>query len=282
MATQPKKKAVKRASQPKRKPRRKAASPRGRQAGTGAFGKYFLPGAISACILICLGVLMFFGYRTVTASNFFEVRDVAVAGTTRASKQDIERIVRGETEKLGAWNADLPDIRQKIEKLPYIKSAAVSRALPNGMRVVVTERIPIAVVHLSAGDYFVDGEAEILAPIDKNNPPQDLMIIRGWDEAKSERAAKDNSARIKMFQKMTSDWGEFGLGKKVKEVNLSDLLEPKAVVEDSGSQIPVTLSREEFAKSLKSAIEAVAGKGERIKSVNSSGVYPVIEYIGNN
>lgn len=278
MATQPKKKAIKRASQPKRKPRRKAASPRGRQTGTGAFGKYFLPGAISTCILICLGVLMFFGYRTVTASNFFEVRDVAVSGTTRASKQDIERIVRGETEKMGVWNADLPDIRQKIEKLPYIKSAAVSRALPNGMRVVITERIPIAVVHLSAGDYFVDNEAEILAPIDKNDPPQDLMLIRGWDEAKSERAAKDNSSRIKMFQKMTADWGEFGLGKKVKEVNLSDLLEPKAVIEDSGSQIPITLSREEFAKSLKSAIEAVAGKGERVQSVDSSDVYPKIEF----
>lgn len=281
MATQPKKKAVKRTSQPKRKPRRKAADNRARRSGTGNFGKYFLPGAISACILICLGVLMFFGYRTVTASNFFEVRDVAVSGTVRASRQDIERIIRGETEKSGAWNADLPDIRQKIEKLPYIKSAAVSRSLPNGMRVVVTERVPIALVHLAAGDYLVDNEAAILAPVDKNEQ-QDLLLIRGWDEAKSEKAAKDNAARIKMFQKMTADWGEFGLGKKVKEVNLADLLEPKAVIEDSGSQIPITLSREEFAKSLKAAVEAVAGKGERIKSVNSSGVYPVIEYVGNN
>ena len=30
-----------------------------------------------------------------------------------------------------------------------------------------------------------------------------------------------------------------------------------------------------------SAIEAVAGKGEKVKAVNSGGVFPVLEYLGN-
>jgi len=284
MASQIKKKTTKRTAPAKRKPKRRGVSGSGRtggRAGSGAFGQYFLPGAISLCLLICLGVLMFFGYRTVTASNFFDVREVAVAGTNRASNQEIERIARGEVERTGVWNADLPDIRQKIEKLPFVKSAAVSRSLPNGIKVVVTERVPIAAVQLSAGEYLVDDEAAILAPVDKNEQ-QPLILIRGWDEVKSEKALKDNAARIKMFQKMSADWGEFGLGKRVKEVDLSDMLEPKAIIEDSGRRIAVTLSRDEFSKSLKGAIEAVAGKGDRVKSVNSSGVYPIVEYLGGN
>ncbi|MFN6964127.1 MAG: cell division protein FtsQ/DivIB [Pyrinomonadaceae bacterium] len=284
MASSVKKKTVKRTAPAKRKPKRRAAASRASRGGAvaaSAFGQYFLPGAISACILICLGVLVFFGYRTVTASNFFELREVQVAGTDRSSRQDIERIARGEAERSGVWNADLADIRQKVEKLPFVKTASVSRSLPNGLRVVVTERVPIALVRLSAGDYLIDNEAQILAPVDKSEQ-HELLLIRGWDESKSEKAAKDNAARIKMFQKMAADWGEFGLAKRVREVDLSDLLEPRAVIEDSGRAISVTLSRDEFAKSLKSAIEAVAGKGDRVRSVNSSGVYPVIEFIGSN
>ena len=54
-----------------------------------------------------------------------------------------------------------------------------------------------------------------------------------------------------------------------------------AVIEDTGRTIAITVAKDNLAKSLKSAIEAVAGKGEKIRSVNSGGVYPVIEYMGN-
>ena len=81
---------------------------------------------------------------------------------------------------------------------------------------------------------------------------------------------------------MVTDWGEFGLAKRVKLVDLSDLQEPKATVEDSGRDIPVTLARDDYAKSLRSAIEAIAGKGEKVRSVNAGGVYPVIDYVGVN
>jgi len=57
--------------------------------------------------------------------------------------------------------------------------------------------------------------------------------------------------------------------------------EPKAIIEDSGSSIPVALAKDNFAKSLRAAIEAVAGKGRKVKAVDSSGVYPQIEYMGN-
>ena len=53
--------------------------------------------------------------------------------------------------KAGVWNADLADIRAKIEKFPFVKTAAVSMVLPSGIRVNITERIPAAVVHFSPG-----------------------------------------------------------------------------------------------------------------------------------
>jgi cell division protein FtsQ len=276
MATKSKKKAKPAA---RKKTKRRSSEPRVRQSGPSRFSRYFLPGILSAAIVFALGALVVLGYQTVTASNFFEVKTIDVAGTTRASNDDIRRIVSSETQRTGVWNADLPDIRQKIEKLPFVKLAAVSRVLPNGLKVVVTERVPIAVVKVSTGNFLIDADGEMLAP--PKNDDTSLMLLSGWDEAKTEKAGKDNQTRIKMFQKMVVDWGEVLTG-RVKAVDVADLQEPKAVISDSGRDIPVTLAKDNFAKSLRAAIEAVANKGEKIKSVNSGGVYPVIEYVGVN
>src|SRR5690242_15470595 len=192
----------------KRSTRVRSTIPRVRQSGPSRFSRYFLPGVLSVVILGAIGALTVLGYQTVTASNFFQVKTIDVAGVDRASTDEIKRIVSGDTQRSGVWNADLPDIRQKIEKLPFVKFAAVSRVLPNGLKVVVTERIPIAVVKVSTGNFLIDADGELLAP--PKTDDSSLMIITGWDEAKSEKALKDNQTRIKIFQKMVADWGEFG------------------------------------------------------------------------
>jgi len=278
------KKAAKRSSSKtkvsNRSTKSRGSEPRVRQSGQSRFSQYFLPGLISLVMLVCLVGLIVLGYRTVTASDFFEVKRVDVTGVSRASSDDIRRIVSGQAERTGVWNTDIADLRQKIEKLPFVKFAAVSRVLPNGVKVVVTERVPIGVVKISSGNFLIDADGELLAP--PATEDADLMTIRGWDETKTERATRDNAARIKLFQKMIAEWGEFALAKRVKEVNLADLQEPQATIEDSGSRISITLARDDLSKSLKSAVEAVAGKGDRVKSVNAAGVYPVLEYVGAN
>jgi hypothetical protein len=143
----------------------------------------------------------------------------------------------------------------------------------------VIEKKPEAIASLSSGNFLIDGDGQIITAVSSSDT--DLpVVIKGWDEAKTEKASKENLQRVRLYQKMISQWSQFELVKRVKEVNLSDLQEPKAVIEDSGSSISVSLSKEDVGKSLKSALEAVAGKGNKIRSVNAAGVYPVIEYMG--
>src|ERR1043165_8594528 len=168
----------------------RGSSPRVRQSGPNRFSRYFFPGVLSIGIVHAIVAPAVVGYQTVTASNFFEVKTIDVNGVDRASMDDIHRIVSADTQRTGVWNADLPDIRQKIEKLPFVKFAAVSRVLPHGLKVVVTERLPIAVVRVSTGNFLIDADGEILAP--PKTDDSSLMTITGWDEAKTEKAVKDN------------------------------------------------------------------------------------------
>ena len=242
------------------------------------FGRYVLPAIIICALLIGLVFLGISGYRTATASIFFNLRSVDIRGNDKTPTEEIKRIVTAAVEKPGVWNADLADIRVKIEKFPFVKSAAVSRVLPASIRVNIIERIPVAVVHLSFGTYLVDADGVILIAAPPNNPDFPFALL-GWDESKTEKAMPDNIARLKLYKKMLDESKQFELTGRVKEVNLSNPREPVAVVVDSGRAISVTLAKDNLGKSLKTAIDVLKGKGAKIKSVDAEGVYPVLQYL---
>lgn len=209
------------------------------------------------------------GYRTVTASAFFDVRAIEVRGANRSPKDDIERIARAYTEKSGVWNADLKEIKDEVEKIALVKTAVVSRVLPDSVRVSVTERVPRAVVRVDAGDFWVDDDAVMLAQVGKDEarPP---FVLRGWDEAKNDKSAKDNRERVKIYAKMLNEWQDYELAKRVSAVNLADLREPQASVQDSGETVLIILSNENYKNRLKSGLEKIAGRGREVKSIDVS------------
>ena len=217
------------------------------------------------------------GYRTATASSFFDVKSVDVRGINRVQKNDIERIVSRQTQKSGVWNADLAQIKADVEKLTLVKSAVVSRVLPDGLRVNINERPARAVVHLNAGDFWADDDAIIFGAVQKNEvrPPFNLI---GWDESKTDKAAKDNRERVKIYLKMLDEWQSFELAKRVHTVDLTDLQEPQAIVQDSGEAVAIILPRENFGKRLQNGLERIAGKGKEVKSIDVTGTQPSLGF----
>lgn len=255
----------------------KARRPR-RKGDSGAFGRFILPLAICIVLLAAVGVIAALGYSGATSSAFFRLRQIDVKGNDRTSADEIRRVVSSSVEKSGVWHADIGEIRSKVEKFPFVKTAAVSIALPAGIRVTITERQPAAAVSLSFGDYLVDGDGVVLAAVGANEKTFPV-VMHGWDESKTEKAIIDNQARLKLYKKMLDEWQQFDVTKRVREVNLANTREPVAVVEDSGREIEVTLAKDNFGKNLKTAIDALNGKGARIKSVDAAGVFPVIQYL---
>jgi cell division septal protein FtsQ len=263
---------VRRKSIGERRPRvaAKRKNARKNSAGPSRFGSFFLPLFLSVCLLVCLSILGYLGLQSVTASKFFEVKAVDVRGTERSSREDIARIASASAEKTGVWNADLPEIKAKIERLPFVKTAAVSRVLPDGLSVHIVERVPIAVLKLSGGNVLVDNESNILAKA--NEAEADLpVILTGWDEAKTEKAAKENLERVKLYQRMLDEWREVGLISRVQSVDLADLRDPKAITEDAGNLVTISIGRESFGQHLKNGVAAIAGKSDMFDGVSLVG-----------
>lgn len=251
------------------KRRRTTASGRRGKTSVGVFSTLF-PLVIIAAILFCLGFLFLMGYRTATASTFFDAKTITVIGNSRVARGDIETIVRSQTEKNGVWNAELEQIKGNLEKIPYVKTAVVSRVLPDGVQIIVNERVPRIPVRLGMGDFWADDEAVILGSLGKNES-RPAFVLRGWDETKSEKAKKDNQFRVQSFIKIQNDLQDAGIARNVNAVDLSDLQDVQATIQDSGASVDISLGREDFARRLKKALEVVDGKGQTIESLISHG-----------
>lgn len=234
-----------------------------------------MPIFISLSIIFCLGVLGFLGYRSVAASDFFNVTAVEISGTNRASRPDVEKIVLSQTERSGVWNADLIEIKARVEKLPFIATASVSRVLPDRIRVHIFEREPKAIVRLAKGDFLVDELGGILAEFKAEEVKLPFVLV-GWDEGKTEAAFKDNIARVKMYQNMLSEWNDLSITNRVRMVNIANIREPRAITEDSGMTVSIAVGSSNFGENLKNGIKAIVGKGNTFEGVSLVGTNMIL------
>ena len=212
----------------------------------------YLPLAGKLAAAVTLGVLLFAGYRAAASASFFQVRNLDVSGAARASLDEIRAVVKKDVGQTGVWRADLAAISRDLKALAWVRDAVVSRVLPDGLRVRVTEREPRAIVRTGAGKFiWVDDEAVSLGAA----TPTDQIFMRGWDEDGTEGARVQNRERVQKFLEMTRDWETRGISRRVSEVNLNDLRDVRVQLTGEDSQIEIQLGKEDFGNRLKFALD---------------------------
>ena len=65
---------------------------------------------------------------------------------------------------LSIWLQNTAAIGRRVEAIPYVETAAVHRMPPSGIRIVVTERAPFALVESGAEAAIVDRSLRVLQP----------------------------------------------------------------------------------------------------------------------
>jgi cell division septal protein FtsQ len=212
----------------------------------------YLPLAGKITLAVIIGLMLFAGYRAAASASFFQARHLDVSGTSRVSPDEIKAIVNKGVAPTGVWRADLEAISRELKKVAWVREAVVSRVLPDGLRVRVTEREPRVVVRTSAGKFvWVDEDAFTLGQAS----PADQIFMRGWDEDGTESARAQNRERVRKFLEMTQDLEAKGISRRVSEVNLGDLRDVRAQLTGDDSQIEIQLGREDFGNRLKYALE---------------------------
>ncbi|HEV2799492.1 MAG TPA: FtsQ-type POTRA domain-containing protein [Pyrinomonadaceae bacterium] len=227
--------------------------------GSSSWGRAaaWMPFVGKTLFVVCLVVVCFTAYRTAASSSFFQLRTVDVSGVSQGSEDQIKAVVRRAGASAGVWKADLAAISSELERQPWVRKAVVTRVLPSGLRVRITERVPRAVVRTGAGRFiWVDEEGVTVGTVaPTQNAP--AFFMRGWDESGTEAGRAENRRRVEKYLELSREWEAAGIALRVSEVNLDDLRDVRAQLTGDDSQIEVRLGREDLTKRLKQSLEAL-------------------------
>lgn len=220
---------------------------------------HYVPAALKLVLAISLGLLAFVGYRTAVSASFFKVKTVDVEGATRASREDIRAAVM-RFSNAGVWQTDLDTVTRELRELPWVRDAVVSRVLPDGLRVRVTEREPRVIVRNREGRLvWADDDGVMLGAA---IPGDDDFFFRGLDESNAEQARRDNRARMAAALELKGDWEKSGLSKRVSEADLSDMRDVRVHLAGDDAGIQIVLGEQDYAKRFREALGSLDGAGK--------------------
>lgn len=232
----------------------------------------YVPSILKIGLVLTIAVLVFLGYRAAASASFFQVKNIQTRGISRASNESIIGTVRSDLTETGVWRADLEALSDHLEQLPWVRTAIVTRVLPDGIRIRITEREPKVVVRTSGGRLlWVDEEAVVLSEM----LPSDQMptfFLRGWNEEESTTVRAENKERVQRFLQLQTDCDALGLSERVSEVNLLDVGDVRAQLSGDDSQIEVRLGAQDLGQRLKKALNVLDSQRQTSRG-------PLISYI---
>jgi cell division protein FtsQ len=135
-----------------RPPRRPATPPHRRR------------GLFVGLALVVIALTAGLAARRVVTAGYFEVGTPAVSGVAIVAPDAVVQAANVGGRQV--WQVDEARVRSAVEQLPGVRSARVSRSLPNRVTIAVEERLPAAVWRLGAVDLVVDEDGYVLdAPV---------------------------------------------------------------------------------------------------------------------
>ena len=161
-------------------------------------------------ILIIAAVLSFGVLTFIDKKGYADIETIIVEGNTyydTVSVLETSGAVTGE----GLLSISDNDIRSNLEKLPYIKSAKITKQFPNTLKITVAERIPQYAVYFGGFFVYLDDEYVML---EKSNDAGELKIIEGFvpkELSLGKVFAAEDDKNFKLAMKLSDALKEKGL-----------------------------------------------------------------------
>jgi cell division protein FtsQ len=232
----------------------------------------YVPLALRIGVIAIIALVGLIGYRAAASADFFKVRTVETRGAVRASSDDIKSTVLHDVAGTGVWRADLDQLSNHLQRLPWVRTAIVTRVLPDGIRVRITEREPRAVVRTTNGRFvWVDDDAVQLGEMSSTDP-MPAFFLHGWNEENTAAAQADNRQRVARFLELQREWDARSISERVSEVNLQDLRDVRVQLAGDDAQIEVRLGGQDQPARLKRALDVLDHERQTSRG-------PLISYI---
>ena len=117
-------------------------------------------------------------FNKLLINNGFMIKNVEVLGNKYLNKNDIINIVTSSTND-NIFNVNIKRIHEKIRKITWVKDASIKVIYPDTIRILLNEKIPIAIWQNKYGNQLVTKNGEIILEKNLNYFKYNLPIIIG-------------------------------------------------------------------------------------------------------
>jgi len=173
----------------------------------------------------------------------FQLHAVELQGGKYLARTDVEEVFFSDRDH-SVYQIPLEQRRLAVEQLPWVRSAVVSRILPDQIRVSVEERIPVAFLWTRKGVALLDAEGVIL-----DSPPETAFtfpVVRGLSDRER---ADQRRAKMRRFMSLMDGVRQDGASleeEAISEVDLADAEDLRVVATDDAGAVQLHLGQEKF------------------------------------
>ena len=174
--------------------------------------------------------------------------DIVVTGNHFVSREDVLDalalpLTGNRKAGTNVFRVSLDNERRGVETLPWVRSASITRALPHGLLVYLTERTPVAYANVGGRISLVDNDGMLL---DKpESGAFDFPVLYGLDNLTSLDARR---ARLALYQEFMQQLGVEAphAGWMISEVYLNDGEDLKALLINGQQTVQVHFGQKDF------------------------------------
>jgi cell division protein FtsQ len=188
-----------------------------------------------------------FAYNAALASPRFRLassENIQISGIRQVTRKQIMQIMSADFGR-NSLAISLNDRRRRLEEIPWIELATISRLLPSSIQIAIRERTPVAFVHIGSRIAFMDTHGAVMDlpagtagkysfPVVVGVSPNEPLAVR--------------AARMKVFTTLISELDSGGqrYSQDLSEVDLADPEDVKAMVADPGGTVLVHFGSSDF------------------------------------
>ena len=164
-----------------------------------------------------LGGAAYTGRQYLTHSPHFDLTHVEIAPTRHAPRKELYRVVRRSVGK-NVFRIDLGRIADDLERVPWVRSAAVKRILPDRIHCTIEERMPRGMARLDDRSWLVDEDGVAIDTLGEKTTMYSFPIFTGIDDANQERSKKQIRRGVALLRYLND--AAQGLTTQISQIDL--------------------------------------------------------------
>ena len=213
----------------------------------------------SGCLLALLGAAWWFVHEVALQAEVFRLSQdgawLTVEGVESRDESEVRALFEPDQGRSLAM-LDIVERRQQLLAIQWVREAWVSKVWPDGVRVVVRERAPVALVPIAGAEAvrMIDADGVLLAYSSAGS--DGLPILTGIDAEMDLGARQD---RVEFFMAVMDACGVRRFSERVSEVNVADLANAVVLAKHEGRLVQLQLGQEHLRHRVEMFLNGVNG-----------------------